>query len=1406
RISEEEKYDGASAFALSYKRTGAPYVYTAKYSLSDACNVISFDAKGDGATGLILRFADATNAFVVSYDLSEVPAYWQHYEISLADPKWTVNGETSLSDYLAALEEDASALPAALASLRFLGEVIPSFDHVECVLSARTPAEEDAAFSLGSLTLLYREEPATLVTQPLFRKGSAYVLCEEVESGDEIYRNVVKLSFTDTTFLVFSTALKEAIYMEGTPSFDEAAATMSFASQDGASFLLSTYFEMNGELLKVESASGVGAKYLAGKTFRLAADDVFTFEDGEVNKPYLGEDWTAYNETSNGFKPFASTETQIFTSELLLDDPSAGEGEKSSKKVLTFATGAQQTNRFVFQRARSLGLTNSVALTFANAGEPFDAKIKVVGIDVSGEEYYFFGSEGKFGYADVTVRSGLFVAEKTLDADFDLVSLYLEVRNVSEREALRLSLAELAFSYEAEIEDVSLYSKPVITPEEGALSFSHAEYENAAFEYSFDKVNYISGSRYDIPVDASGDYTIWVRALIGEEERPSDLARFDYSVSPVTISNISVSIGEDGKHTAVWSTNGVSSVRVTETVEKKDQEGNALLDEGGNPIYEEVELSEYASITDCTASFDKNVTLYVSAAPLPYDPQKKLFYVGSVEAPPKKIRVDARLEAPVLFASADGDGIEWAPVDGAKWYSVQVGDFEPRMQEERFFAFQKSVGEYTVRVTSIDEDGIAYSNASEPYTYTVRAVTVKEFKVEETDFFAKVVAYRAFLKDSDKAEIELSLSLNDDGDLLGSYTAEGLGLHSVTLRIATGYDAENKILYILDPFLEEQLASGALSQDEDPRYAVGFVKIEPLDPPEILPNDAGDGLTWSTGWYNEAKYLLEVKYNDGEWQTLSDGSERVTDYLFSEREGHYVIRVKAIGNGKTLLSGPFTEYAFEIKTLSLEEIDYALEGPLDALLARVNITAVARLTEVKKGTDAYDGEPLSETADISVSAFGGYDLSTHIYYAGSNGKIEKSKEIIVPHYLAAPVLTDDAEGIYWTPVKDVDYYFVTVEKLDDEGSVISTRTAQIDTVKDAAGYAFYFERKNGVYQEGSYRVIVVSRNNKPAHYPSDYAAAVFTYRIRPVEIGDITVKGNTASWTYAALDLALAVKDALVDDSYPAYNKTSYTNPSSEDCAITLVATGGYDATRHILYVIPQGHPTNYVEKSCDIEYSQLLSPTLSVNAEETGLEWGAVTNATSFDVAVKAHGVLPEDTDYQNQTDMTYAFSSVVGKYDVYVKAVDRNTTIDDSEPAVFTYETIDVALSSITITETGKTTRRASWTKQGKTYVSTDGVDYARTEKTSFEPSEIPETTHYYLRCTAGFVSSGEHEGKYYYGETKETDALVIIPIFLSAPTLTLGESGVRVSAPDLRAEHFRVVLNGVAQENVALTASVI
>ncbi len=945
-VSLEESFDGSTALGLNAWNNSVAYRFSTSYSLSDGYNALSFDFKGDGVATLLVTLADDDTGYCINYDLGTLPAYWISVTLSLTDSKWLINNTFPLQTAWGMKDSalaDSFDLPKNIKQAVELYEIVPFLDRMSFTVKGNSPNGANARLIVDNVVAIYEPEAQTAITQPLFGIGSSYLTREQLQFDV----NEIVFMRSEDTLRIYSTALETNFVMEGALSIDVAAATISF-EDDLSDFKMRGAFERNGYSIRIVEATGQNASHFAGAVFETASDLSLDFEDGTDGEPYVRDEIKEYTySTQNGWQPLSSSQMYC--------------REKADSKVGVFATGKWVTNKFVYNEGgRALGLANDFSIALANDQAGADElKLKLVVIGEDGGLTYLLGSADNFYSFPVT--DGFVTVEKKLLEPIVVRSFYFVTKNESELETQYLYADDLRIRYKAEFSASSSYAAPVITADEYSVYFSHDD-PSARFEYSLNGAEYQEAALFAVPAE-EGTYVLRVRALIGEDGTPSKIASYSLSVVQVNLSKIDVSIN-GGVHTATWTTNGISSIKI----------GDA----------------DYVSCPNKTFSAEEDVTISVKAEGY-YDEANRTYYVGAQEIV-KKIFVTGTLDAPILRVTQSG--IEWDPVDEADRYAVSVNDGDFVEQFDLSFPFAHAVGFYSLRVIAMIGGTMAYSNATE-YNYEVKGIVLRDLLVREATATWYASAYEVYFKDNAGEYFRVEGS---------SYTvrSEELGGHRITVLAKGGYDESEHVFYYaeIEPTLEST------------------VVIRKLSRPVVRLNDDKNGLVWDSIPYATG-YL--VKENEGEWTEMSA-------YSFPSVAGDYSVMVRAIGNGTNILDGyesDVYEYSVSLVTLSnvsLTDPDEAGRTASFTVNAFKTFYAWGRAPYSETETTSFFTD---KTMTFSVKAIGGFDEGNKIYYAGET--IEKKEvPVVVPILLASPVLKTWNKGIWWNKITNATGYSISI--------------------------------------------------------------------------------------------------------------------------------------------------------------------------------------------------------------------------------------------------------------------------------------------------------------------------------------------------------------------------------------------
>ncbi|HCU56493.1 MAG TPA: hypothetical protein DIC18_04090 [Clostridiales bacterium] len=1309
-LSLGKRYDRSDALVMNAWNNNVAYRFSTLLNLTQGYDSLSFYYKGDGISRLTLTLADDDTGYAIRRDLGVLPAYWVKVTLRLDDPDWTLNNGFSLADLweMRTSEEAQSyGVPDIIATAFELYEIVPFLDRLSFTVTGNDEIGDDCKLLFDELTFSYDPEAKEDVMQPI-TMGSSYVAYETLPNES---RNEWLLFLEEeNTFRLYSTALEKNCILNGSYSTDLARATLRLQDENGLQMDLS--FEDNGMSVRVFAVTGEYADHLDALLFKQTADLTLDFEDGEVGESYLNEDWISYYYVENqGWKVNESSQINC--------------REKNASTVINFATGQYLTNQFVYhEEGMPFGLANSFSVAIGNyytGAQPIE--VKWVAVDVNGDQHYLLGSESAFYVYPVTDNLET-IQYETKDPISPVTFLFI-TRYHGDNEVSYLYLDDLTVRYKADSSVFSGYSEPEIEKGRFALTFTHED-ANAIMEYSVNDGEWTEGTIYSIPTVA-GNYVVRVRGRVGADETLTKTASYSFRVEDVFLSPISVAI-EGGVHTATWTTNG----KISRKVDLKTESGIVP------GTFEETETNSYST--------EQNSVLTVRVEGY-YDSENNVYYVGSQELTKKILAGVTKSEDPVIVPTQEG--ITWSEIEDAS-YAVSVNGSDEVIRADRLFPYAKVEGEYVLRVRSVilDDNGevIAYSNYAE-FRYTVKPVTLTLSKDKATVSWT-AQAYR------------VSLTVNTvtyDDWAENYYTATELGGHSLSVAAKAGY--KDGVYYYCEKDVVRETS----------------VKVRNLPAPTLFLNSSENGLYWAFANQDNSDDTVatvedmnsafpfltyQISVNGGEWYAASE-------YLFPSVAGDYSVRVKTIGNeGNYKDSKPSDPFTFTVRELSLSDISVE-ESEIESV-ATYTYTALYLYRKVgEKGAESRIEDTTfvtNVTATLFLRATGGFDKVNKIFYFGE--EINKNKTVIVPKYLAAPVLNKTKDGITWLGVENANAYYVTI---NDVPVGVQPQTALSLTYATTPG---------------EYQVSVKAVNTgefEHLQYP-DSAYAEYTYRVIQIGLSDYRITGAVVSWEFDGILSLYEAGDEVVGHSelyeYAPYDRSYYINESGDNITLCLQIEPGFDAENDILYI----GSTIWVE--LPVTESQLFAPELQV--VEGGLEWQEDKKATAFAYKV-LEGVY---TDQQIETEAAdtvaenwssylpsvrrYEFSHTAGNYVFIIKTMGDGSAIKDSEPTYWRYSVQYVSLSEITVNN-----KVASWTKVGITerrierivngYPET--IPFALITDTSYQASETLTLT---IRCKSGYDAENN---VYYYGETVEESKEVVVPTQLGTPDLTFEAVGIRI-----------------------------
>ncbi len=422
---------------------------------------------------------------------------------------------------------------------------------------------------------------------------------------------------------------------------------------------------------------------------------------------------------------------------------------------------------------------------------------------------------------------------------------------------------------------------------------------------------------------AEGNYTVSVVAVADDEKYNSEASSYAYSTSKTSVGELSI----EGAVITWASYTGMG-------LEVKF---------GDNGVYADVTGESYTATETGT---------YIFHAKPGFNESTKVFYVDG-ENSTKSIDADLRgtLQAPVLALNTEKNGIVWEADAQAVGYKVQVDENEPEVINTTSYAFDKTVGQHTIKVIALANPVTHHDSEPASYSYEVKATALGE--ITNTNGHITWAS-------SVGAGIEYKIN---GGEFIAVTGTEVVATSSgaYTIKASEGFDETNKVLFV----------------DTD-----GTVNKRAI----VITAAAADALVLEDG--SEAssadvkdKYYMET-YNNG-WKETTNADLRLCNYNNGYTEGNAVC-VKFFKNGNAFRYNQSVNFTGGYDTLGI-----TLKGENNANAA---FTVTLRVTKTLKVGDAdltgvyayykLDNLPQRWTA-LSVSmndagwkiAFGGKDLS-----------------------------------------------------------------------------------------------------------------------------------------------------------------------------------------------------------------------------------------------------------------------------------------------------------------------------------------------------------------------------------------------------------------------------------------------
>jgi len=658
----------------------------------------------------------------------------------------------------------------------------------------------------------------------------------------------------------------------------------------------------------------------------------------------------------------------------------------------------------------------------------------------------------------------------------------------------------------------------------------------------------------------------------------------------------------------------------------------------------------------------------------------------------------------MVTPTLSGTTVSWSAVSGATKYAVKVDSGEWIEQSTLSYTLPSTTGSHTIRIKSRATG--AFESDETSVSFSTKAVSLSDLTLKDTTVSWTAVANSVSVKEG-------SGSYNTTAST--SYTATGVGTHTVYVKAQGGYSSGDNTYYY---------ASSPITKSTT-------VTIAKLSAPVL--SISASGITWSAV-SNANKYATQLdtaNYQDNTSRTVA----------LSSVAGSHILYVKSIGNGTTYLDSDTASISYTTTVVTLS--DLTISG------ATASWTTTALATYVKEGTEEYtETTSLTKTVsgvgthNISVKAVGGYDSTNAIYYFATSDII-KSATIVISTLATPSLMTNQSganlpttTGIAWEEVSGATSYKVSV----DNGSWTDNTTG----VKSFSTVA------------GSHTIRVKAVSSLATYV--DSAIATFSYTTIAVAVGTITINETTASWATGTNGYAIYVKDGS-EGVYTPTTSTSYTVTGVGTHNVYVKAVSGYDGTNNYYYVGADAE-----QSSADIVIANLSAPSFgTMTSSSKTVSWGVVTGATKYQYKL-------DSGDWTDNTTKSVSMSTTAGEHTLLVKAIGNGTTYLDSAYSTFTYTTATVALD-VTVD-----TPYVRWVATAKEV--TYNQDSGGENTTTATALKLTGTGSHSVVITAkgGYDTTNKI---YYAGNNVSSTKNITLTENLAAPVLSIGASGVSWSA---------------------------
>ena len=430
---------------------------------------------------------------------------------------------------------------------------------------------------------------------------------------------------------------------------------------------------------------------------------------------------------------------------------------------------------------------------------------------------------------------------------------------------------------------------------------------------------------------SAGEHTLRVKAYSDNVAQypESDITTFTYQTVIGSLSDLSLSGA-----TFSWRAEAA-------TVRVKYDSGS----------YSKTSATSYAATYSGSSAGSQSHTLTVKAEGGYVSSSAKYYYIASPIEKSKSVTL-VKLSSPSL--SAGSDRLTWGAVSSAVQYAVKVGSGNYQNQSGRESAYATKAGSYTVSVKAVGNGTTVLDSDPSAYSYTVKTVTLSNITVVGAKASWTSVAYKTSRKVGNGAYQQTTDT---------SYTAQGEGTYSVSVKAEGGFDSSSKTYYYAASPIEKS----------------GTIKIVKLSAPSL--SVTSSGVSWAAV-SNATAYM--VKIDGGEYKSQSGRT-----VSFSSSTGSHTVSVYASRSDNSAYVNS-----------NESSVSYLTAQSAITFISSSNLTAVWALTGLKSQYSTDNGSTYKDTAltsytatssgTVKFRAVGGYDSASNTYYNGTSSAVSKT--------------------------------------------------------------------------------------------------------------------------------------------------------------------------------------------------------------------------------------------------------------------------------------------------------------------------------------------------------------------------------------------------------------------------------